>query len=271
MTKHILLAATILIFSIVPELTHAQTSTTLSSGDVIRISVYGQPDLSTLTRVSESGEISFPLLGPITLQGLTTSESERQIADLLESRGIVRNAQVTVFVEERSERGAGYVTILGKIGRPGKYPIQSQSDPGVSSVVDLLAVAGGTSDAAADFIYLMRPGDDGYIRTKIDLVQLLQFGELSFDRPLTNGDIILVPAADVFYIYGQVRRPGRYELDREMTVMQALSVASGVTDIGNESGIILRRGNASGKTETEVEITTVLQPGDVIYVKTKRF
>ena len=258
-----------------PALSFSQTgalpSSTLGPGDVIRISVFGQPDLSTLTRIDDNGNITFPLLGPVSLQGMSTVESERRIAGLLESRGLVRNAQVTVFLEQRSERAVAHVTILGKVDRPGKYPLQSDSESGVSSVVDLLASAGGTSESAADYVYLMRPGSEGYSRTQIDLIRLVQYGELNIDQKLIEGDVVLVPANDVFYIYGQVRRPGRYPLVRDMTVMQALSVASGITDIGNENGILLRRRTDAGNTETEIDITSLLKPGDVIYVKAKRF
>ena len=269
--KQLILASALIALMLGHGLCDAQTSTALGPGDVIRITVYGQPDLSTLARLSENGDITFPLLGSVALEGMSTTEAERHVAGLLESRGIVRNAQVTLFLEQRNERNTEQVTILGKVDRPGKYPLQSASTQGVSSVVDLLASAGGTTDGAADSIYLMRPTDGGYARTKIDLIQLLQFGELSVDRSLLNGDIVLVPETDVFYIYGQVGRPGRYPLERDMTVMQALSVASGVTDIGNENGIILRRREDTGGTETEVDIMTVLEPGDVIYVKERRF
>lgn len=251
----------------------AQTAapTTLEPGDVIRVSVYGQPDLTTIARVGESGEITFPLLGSVGLEGMSPSQAERHISELLDTRGIVRNAQVAVFLERRSEQNTEHVTILGKVSRPGKYPLGGESSEGVTSVVDLLASAGGATDAAAEKIYLMRSSGEDYVRSEIDLDSLIQLGDLSMDQSLVDGDIVLVPEAAVFYIYGQVKRPGRYMLGRDMTVMQALSVASGVTDIGNEDGIVLRRGMDSGKSENEVDITTVLQPNDVIYVKARRF
>ena len=271
--KQVLYTAALIALTLVPGLSISQTSssTTLGPGDVVRISVYGLPDLSTLTRIDDAGNISFPLLGAVTLQNRTTTEAEKHIAELLESGGIVRNAQVTLFLEERNTRDVGTVTILGKVGRPGKYPLQGDTGTGVASIVDLLATAGGTSDDAADHIFLMRPSDSGYVRSRIDLIQMVQLGELSNDQALVSGDVVLVPATDVFYIYGQVRRPGRYPLERDMTVMQALSVASGITDIGNENGILLRRREGSSSSEIDVEITTPLRSGDVIYVKAKRF
>lgn len=271
--KQVLYTAALIALTLVPGLSisQASSSTTLGPGDVVRISVYGLPDLSTLTRIDDAGNISFPLLGSVTLQNRTTTEAEKHIAELLESGGIVRNAQVTLFLEERNTRDVGTVTILGKVGRPGKYPLQGDTGTGVASIVDLLATAGGTSDDAADHIFLMRPSDSGYVRSRIDLIQMVQLGELSNDQALVSGDVVLVPATDVFYIYGQVRRPGRYPLERDMTVMQALSVASGITDIGNENGILLRRREGSSSSEIDVEITTPLRSGDVIYVKAKRF
>lgn len=243
----------------------------LESGDVVRITVFGQPDLTTVTRVHEDGSVSFPLVGAVNIAGRSTAEAERLIADRLRSGGYVRNAQVNMFLEEKSQGHTDQATILGEVERPGKYPLQSVSFAGVRSVVELLAVAGGTTGSAADRVFLIRQTGNAQERKTIDLVQLLQNGDLSADITLRPGDVILVPETDFFYIYGHVEKPGQYPLKRELTVMQALSIASGVTRIGKEDGIRLRRNTPEGSRELKVSLTDFLQPNDVIYVEERRF
>lgn len=243
----------------------------LETGDVLRITVFGQPDLTTVTRVDPDGSISFPLVGAVTVVGRSTAQAEREIAERLRSGGYVKNAQVNVFLEEKSQVLTDQATILGEVERPGKYPLQSVAFAGVRSVVELLAVAGGTTDAAADRVFLVRQIGDAQERKTIDLVQLLQHGDLSADIALRHGDVLLVPETDFFYIYGQVEKPGQYALKRELTVVQAVSMASGITRIGKEDGIRLRRRTPEGTREYEVSLTDLLQPNDVIYVEERRF
>ena len=86
-----------------------------------------------------------------------------------------------------------------------------------------------------------------------------------------NGDIVLVPEMDVFYIYGEVQKPGRYKLERDMTVMQGLSVASGMTPRGSVRGIVLNRLAGNTMTSLDTRLEDRLQPNDVLYVKTAVF
>ena len=89
--------------------------------------------------------------------------------------------------------------------------------------------------------------------------------------PLNNGDIVLVPEMDVFYIYGEVQKPGQYKLERDMTIMQGLSVASGMTPRGNVKGIVLNRQENGIIASRPSELNDRLQPKDVVYVKTAVF
>ncbi len=246
-------------------------SSIMSPGDVVRISVYGLPDLGTTTRVSQDGRITFPLIGDVIIGGLTTAEAERDIAIKLDRGGFVKNAQVSVFVEERSEALASSVTILGQVQRSGKYPLQEDSVDGVRTLVDLLAAAGGPGSNAADHLLLLRKQGDERRKVRVDLVALLRDGDMDTDITLTDKDIVVVPEMEVFYIYGQVQRPGRYRLERNMTVMQALSVASGVTDRGSENGVVLNRRGDKGMQTIKSELDGELKPNDVIYVKDSFF
>ena len=214
----------------------------LAPGDVVKISVYGNPDLTTVTRVSQDGTISFPLIGQVALGGASVFAAEQSIAAKLRAGGFVKNAAVNIFVQERSAVLTSSVTLLGQVEHSGTYSLDLESAEGVSSLIELLAKAGGTTEKAADHCFLIRKQNGKPpSKLRVDLVDLLHNGNIQANLSLNNGDIVLVPEMDVFYIYGEVQHPGRYMLERDMTVMQALSVASGMTPRGSAKGIVLNR------------------------------
>ncbi len=256
----------------VANLASAQTgSATIASGDVLKISVYGNPDLETITRVMPNGSITFPLIGQVTVGNRTPAQAEAAIADRLNRGGFVRNAAVSVFVQERNPVSLSSVTLLGQVVRSGTYTLDKESPEAVSTLVTLLAKAGGTTENAADYLYLVRTENGQERKTRVDLVDLLRNGNIKANLPLANGDIVLVPQMDVFYIYGEVQKPGRYKLERDMTVMQGLSVASGMTPRGSVRGIVLNRQAGAAITSLGTNLEDRLQPNDVLYVKTAVF
>lgn len=250
---------------------HAQVTSTIAPGDVLKISVFGNPDLATVTRVAPNGTITFPLIGQVSVGGTTTAQAETTIADRLSRGGYVRNAAVSVFVQERSPVAVSSVTLLGQVVHSGTYTLDKESPDAVSSLVTLLAKAGGTTENAADYLYLIRDESGQARKNRVDLVDLLRNGNVKANVPLVNGDIVLVPQMDVFYIYGEVQKPGRYKLERDMTVMQGLSVASGLTPRGSVKGIMLNRPAGNAMTSLETKLEDRLQPNDVLYVKTAVF
>ena len=163
------------------------------------------------------------------------------------------------------------VTLLGQVGRSGTYSLDQESADSVTSLIALLAQAGGVSDRAADHCYLILKEGGQTRKSTVDLENLLRYGDVKADVPLMNGDIVLVPETDVFYIYGEVQRPGRYRLERDMTVMQAVSVASGTTARGNLKGIVLSRPQAGRMVPKDSFLEDKLLPNDVVFVKTAVF
>ena len=253
-------------------LAHAQaTSAEIAPGDVLKISVFGSPDLGTVTRVMPNGTITFPLIGQIKVGGSTPAQVEQRIAEQLNRGGYVRNAAVSVFVQERSPVAVSTVTLLGQVVRSGTYTLDRESPEAVSSLVTLLAKAGGTTDRAADYCYLVRKENGQPRKVRVDLIDLLRNGDVNANLTLANGDIVLVPEMDVFYVYGEVQKPGRYKLERDMTVMQGLSVASGMTPRGNLRGIVLTRSDGKSLSTLDTGLADRLQPNDVLYVKTAVF
>lgn len=235
---------------------------TLGAGDLVRITVYEHPDLSIVVRISGAGNISFPLLGEVTIAGMTERQAELELANLLEREKIVRSPQVSVLVEDyQSQR----ISVLGNVAKPGVYTMS----PG-STLTDMIAEAGGLANEAGDVAIVTRGNGATSETQQVDLAALLNRGGASQDIPVVAGDRIFVPRMRVFYIYGQVNRPNFYRLERNMTVMQALSVAGGLTDKGTERGLTIVRGGRNGET-FRADLTQTVQPNDVIYVKESLF
>lgn len=237
----------------------------LGPGDIIRVTVFQNPDLTTETRVSESGVVTFPLVGNVKVGGLTVPAAEALIAKQLRSGGFVLKPQVGILpLQMRSNQ----VAVLGQVNRPGRYPLET-SDMRLS---DMLATAGGIAPTGADEIVLVGKRDGKNVRLTIDIPALFTAGDLADDTPLIGGDVIYVSRAPTFYIYGEVNRPGAFRLERDMTVMQGLATGGGVTLRGTERGLRIHRRGENGELQViEPELEQTLLPNDVIYVKESLF
>jgi polysaccharide export outer membrane protein len=237
----------------------------LGAGDSIRISAYNNPDLTTEAKIAEDGTISFPLLGRVTLAGLTKSDAEKRLSQLLSDGGYLKQAAINIAITEyRSQQ----VSVIGAVTRPGKYPITS-----AASAMDVLAEAGGITPNGSWVIRLIQRDNNGMTSQRdIDLNQLVGSGENKADLSVHNGDVIFVAAQPVFYIYGEVQKPGAYPLQREMTVRQAIAAGGGLTLRGTERGIRVGRAGKSGAIEMhKVKLTDRLLAGDVVQVKESWF
>lgn len=235
----------------------------LGEGDTVKISVYGNPDLALETKISQTGKITYPLLGEVELRNLTTTQAEHRIAQLLERGSFVRNPHVNVLVTSLESQ---QVSVLGQVNHPGRYPVD-----GKRSVIDMIALAGGTSAEGGDTITLIRKRNGNAVQETVDVADLIHSGGArNFD--IVGGDVIYVERAPRFYIYGEVQRPGVYRLERGMTVVQALSTAGGLSPRGTERGLQIRRRNADGKMETiDTRLDDKVQYEDVLYVKESLF
>jgi polysaccharide export outer membrane protein len=236
----------------------------MGPGDSVKITVYQNPDMVTETRISEVGSVTFPLLGPVEIGGLTPAQGEIRIAALLKSGGFVPRAQVTVLVTQFRSR---QVSVLGQVTKPGRYAIE---EPSVR-LTDVLAMAGGIGPAGAESVTVIRAGDNEQ-RVEIDLLGLFDASAQAKNIEIGNGDTVFVPRIPVFYIYGEVQKPGAYRLERRMTVMQAISLAMGLTPRGSEKGLKINRRGANGSSKSvSVGVEDVLLQDDVIYVKESLF
>lgn len=236
----------------------------LGPGDVLKISVYGSPDLSLETRVSESGSISFPLIGEVVVGGLTPAAAEKLIASRLQTGGFLRKAEVNILVTQFQGQ---MVSVLGQVKQPGRYPIE-----GKRNLTDILALAGGVDAKGADTVDLIRTRNGKTTKTRINIVDMVRSGSLDQDYDLAGGDLIYVERAPAFYIYGEVQKPGSYRLEPNMTVLQALSAGGGLTQRGTERNVRIKRKMADGKLESlKARLDDMVQPNDVVYIQESLF
>ncbi len=237
----------------------------LGAGDVVRVTVFQNPELSLETRITENGQISYPLLGAVRLGGLSVTDAERVLADGLTKGNFLRNPQVTVIVLQ--VRGS-QANVLGQVNRPGRYPLETAE----TRLTDLVAIAGGVSPGGSDFVVVTGTRDGKPFREEIDLPALFMPGGEARDILVRNGDVVWVDRQPLVYIYGEVQRPGPMRLERGMTLLQALATGGGLTARGTEKGIRVHRKGSGGQVEvTQPAMTDSLREGDVVFVRESLF
>lgn len=243
----------------------AQADYPLSSGDALRIQVFQNPDLTLETRISENGSITYPLIGAVELGGLPIAAAEQKIADALQNGGFIQKPQVNItLVQIRGSQ----VAVLGQVNRPGRFPLETTN----TRLIDMLALAGGTSPGGDDLIVVTGSRNGRSFRKEVDLPALFMDDKNEGNIVLQGGDSIYVNRAPVFYIYGEAQRPGSFRIERNMTVMQALAQGGGPTARGTDKRLRLHRKAADGSIQiTEPNLTDLVRPDDVIYVKESLF
>jgi len=232
----------------------------LGPGDMLKITVYNNPDLTLETRITETGNISFPLLGEIALGGMTASAAEKKLSNQLETGGFVKQAQINILVMQFQSK---MVSILGSVYKPGRYPLDR-----TMNLTEVLALAGGVPADGSDMITVI----DKSGKIEYDLRNIVKNADGSKNINLVGGEIIYVPRAPMFYIYGEAQRPGSYRIERDMTVMQALAIGGGPTPRGTQRGVQLHRRNANGLVEVlRPELTDMVKQDDVLFIKESLF
>jgi polysaccharide export outer membrane protein len=233
----------------------------LGAGDLLKVTVFGSPELSNEVRVSDSGFITYPLVGALEVAGRSTAQVEAMLKARFVEGGYLREPQVLVHVAEYQSQK---VSVLGHVMKPGQYTLQSSS-----RVLDMIAAAGGVrNDEAGDSATLIRKNGT---RQAVDLYALFN-GDPKHNVDVSGGDTLFVARAPQFYVYGEVQRPGMYRLERGMTVSRALSAGGGLTARGSERRVIVKRKNAKGEEEhISVRSSDLLQADDVLVVKESLF
>jgi polysaccharide biosynthesis/export protein len=237
----------------------------LGAGDVVRIVVFQNPELTLETRITETGVISYPLLGVVRLGGMSITDAERSLADGLKNGNFLKNPQVTLIVLQVRGHQA---SVLGQVNRPGRYPIEMAD----MRLTDLLALAGGTAPGGSDVVIVTGTRNGQPFRQEVDLPTLFSPAGGGKDLMIINGDTAWVDRQPLVYIYGEVQRPGPMRLEREMTLLQALATGGGLTQRGTDKGIKVHRKGPDGKVQViEPAMTDGLRDGDVVFVRESLF
>lgn len=242
----------------------AEANYLLGAGDVLKITVYNNPDLSLETRITENGMINFPLIGEVQVGGVSHSAAEKKIAGLLESGGFVKKPQVNILVMQFQSK---LVSVLGSVYKPGRFSLDR-----ATNLADLLALAGGATPDGSDLVTIVSKSG----KTEYDLHNIIGKGDGSQNVAISGGEIVYVHARDVS-VMGQVNRPGKYSIVGGVrTIADFLSVAGGINPNGSDTVTVstLRDGKIN---RIEVDVDNLfrgkndmadmeLMRGDSIYV-----
>jgi polysaccharide export outer membrane protein len=248
----------------------------IGSGDILEIDVFGNDDLSRTATVQPDGRITLPLLGDVTVGGLTPRETAVRLTELL-GRDYLVNPQVDVRVKEYLSQ---YVTVVGEVQSPGRKPLK-----GRTRLIDALVDAGGLTTRASGEVIVTRISGgfpDGYHTLTVRLGgALTPASERVIETILRNGDVVTVSSRHYITVEGEVQRPNRYVVDSELTVSGAISLAGGLTRFGGGNVRVRRVDPATGKTEIlEVDLKAIrkgkqtdliLQPNDAVSVPRRLF
>jgi polysaccharide export outer membrane protein len=237
----------------------------LGVGDVLNVQVYGRPELTTTTYIADDGTITMPLAGPVPIVGLSPTAAASEVAAAYRKAQLLRDPQITILLmQSRSQQ----VSVLGEVRAPGRFPVDS-----TTSLLDLLAAAGGTTETSGDTVFVIRPDVAGKLERHPVSLRGLEDGRQSLEfLVLRGGDAVFVPPAEQFYIYGEVQTPNMYRLEPEMTVLQAIARSGGLTALATTRRIEVKRRAADGTVvEGKVALTDRVQPDDVIYIREGRF
>ncbi len=217
--------------------------------DILEIRVYDNLDLTQRLEVSESGEISFPLVGKIKIAGLTTPEAEQALGKSLAD--YIVNPQVAILVAQRQK-----IYVSGEVSTPGAYELTAGM-----TVMEAIALAGGFKVQELnqqDQTIIIRGAE--IIPVKISDIALK--GDKSKNIFLKPNDLIVAPQRQKIYVSGEVKKPGAYELTVGMTVFEAITLAGGFTDFAAPNKTSVRRTKGDKKEAIVVPIAEILKRGD---------
>lgn len=312
---------------------------TLGTGDFVKVTVYGDAELTREIRIAENGILTFPLIGEVRVGGLTSIEAEKKIAEQLQRGGYIANPQVSLVVIQFLSKT---VSVLGGVLKPGRYPVTRPSDVkdmiaeaggitpegsemvtvvrgdkrsefdlydvinqhtndditvtggetiyvgsrdvavvgqllrpakygiqgGMRKISDFISVAGGPTEFAGETIIYTTSISGTPVTEQINIDELFKAPNSAHNKQVYPGDVLYVPKAPQVYVYGEVQRPGMYKIDKNMTVMQAIAKAGGLTIRGTQRSVKLHRKDDTNEVIKQLpSLTSLLQDEDVLYIE----
>lgn len=241
----------------------------LKPNDVMRMDVFGEPELATQTRILQTGEVVLPLVGEVNVSGLTIRAATEKVRGLYAADYLVE-PKVTLTVDEYAIQ---YISVLGAVGSPGQFPIPSS---GKLDLASALASAGGPgTNADLDRITLVRSGGS---TSTYSLASLEKGAKVQ----LQAGDRVIIAESrylnkSVTFV-GEVRSGGAvgFPVDGDLDLVTAIARAGGFTDLANPKKVSVNRGGKVSVVNVK-ELSSsggerfMLQPGDIITVPERLF
>jgi polysaccharide biosynthesis/export protein len=229
---------------------------TIGPRDVLGITVWGQADLSRDYGVDPDGFIPFPLIGRVKAAGSTPKELAAQLTELLGKDYLV-NPQVIVNVKEYLSQK---VQVLGAAEKPGVYYLT-----GPTTLLEILSRAGGFASTAGKQVLLIRnhgPSDGSSAALRLSL-EKIQAGDPAENTRVQSQDIVIVSKAQAYsyFIFGEVKKPGAYTLDKDTNILEGITVAGGFTDKAAPSRTRVIRSTPQGQQVIEVDMNDILRRG----------
>jgi polysaccharide export outer membrane protein len=281
---HLLLIA---ILWMLPVLGGTQETTSagqgLAPGDQISVRMFDFPDMNgpLLVHVSADGSVHLPYAGTLQAQGKTPDQLQTAISEALRNRGMVKDPNVTVDVQSAVNMT---VDVIGQVLRPSSIPLYAPAP--ISYVI---SQAGGLSGLASPHVTIIHP--DGVEPTSLEFDGQTPT-PAALHTMVRPGDIVHVSSSGIYYIAGEVIRPGIYPvggamnvgavsggygtgLTRNLTLLGALTQAGGITPIAARSQMRILRMEDGKRVEIKVDqvklykgeiADPLIHPNDIIYV-----
>jgi len=249
---------------------------TLGPGDVLRVSVYDNPDLSQEVTIAADGAFSYPLIGRVQAAGLSVPQLESLLAKRF-ADGYLVSPQVGVTVTQHKSQ---QVYVMGAVSKPGPYPLQRQT-----TLLEALSAAGGPTPEAGFEVILTHAADkqalpsgtskvsaavNGQPAMRVSLEQLMA-GGVPQRITLQDGDVVYVPTAAFVYLSGEIQRPGRYRLEKETTIQKAVTLAGGFTKFAATKSMTVQRMVNGKRLDFQAGPDDLLQAEDVVVVRPSLF
>ena len=260
----------------------------IQKGDKLTITFWQEPELNTTTVVGQDGRLELPVIGQIQAAGLTSSQLSGRIVEQI-SRYRIKITQASVVITEFQ---SNKVYITGEVGSPGTYSFEV-----IPNLWRTLQEAGGLlASADLEKVAIIRGGEDTGAVIQVDVTKYFEQGELANLPKLQGGDTVHVPrvasvrsgndapsspfvSKNEIYIAGEVASPGRYNLEANTDVLEALILAGGPTASADLSDVkvLTRWQGKNGMVKVDLKkyldnsepMPVALKPGDRIFVPRK--
>jgi len=240
----------------------------IASGDLLEINVFGadfscgSEKANCDARVNSSGNVVLPLIGAVSVAGLTVAQAEQLIATRLSQGDFYSSPQVTIIQKEYATKG---IVVAGEVQKPGIYPLV-----GAHTLLQAISAGGGTTVKAGNDVIIIHK-DNPNQPQHVDLSSIS--GE---NTPLAPGDSVVVSKAGIVYVVGDVKQPGGIVMERSgLAVLKAIAMAQGTNPTAALNDIKLIRNTPQGKQEIPISVKKImfdkapdveLQPGDVLFI-----